>query len=497
VLIWLQPKARSTDKRLVFQRPLGSVIPVLASCAALPVALLVLFGDRMVMPPLWVHFYGVGVSALVAMAAAATLTILGARHDDVRTVVVGGGFSLMAALLAVHGLVTPGVLVGQNGLVAVTGAATLPVGGAVLALSALPRFTVARAIRKVIALQVALAVGIICLSFVGALAPRVVPGVPEPRSAAALALLALALVVYGGLAVRAANTFLLTRRVADLAVVLGLVFLMVSLYGALVLTFMDLGWWLGHLFEVLGIALVGGSVGYDLHRGRRSRPLVGDLRAGEIVASEEAFMGARVRALMVRLAAKDASTEEHTRRVASLAVEIGEQLGLSRPRLRRLAIGGLLHDIGKLSVPDAILQKPGPLDEDEFAVIKLHPERGRGLLNELGGFDESVTRLVHDHHERLDGRGYPRGVGAADLDLETRILAVCDVYDALVSPRVYRPAWPVEQALELLNDEAGTSFDARCVAALVRVLDARTASREPAASTNLVARVGQRLAYPG
>jgi len=144
VLIRLQPKARSTDKRLVFQRPLGSVIPVLASCAALPVALLVLFGDRMVMPPLWVHFYGVGVSALVAMAAAATLTILGARHDDVRTVVVGGGFSLMAALLAVHGLVTPGVLVGPNGLVAVTGAATLPVGGAVLALSALPRFTAAR-----------------------------------------------------------------------------------------------------------------------------------------------------------------------------------------------------------------------------------------------------------------------------------------------------------------------------------------------------------------
>jgi HD-GYP domain-containing protein (c-di-GMP phosphodiesterase class II) len=493
----LQAEGRSTDRRLVVRRPFGSVIPVLASCAAFPVALLVSFGDRMVMPPLWVHFYGVGVSALVAMAAAATLTILGVRHDDVRTVVVGGGFSLMAALLAVHGLVTPGVLIGPNGLIAVTGAATLPVGGAVLALSTLPRFTAARGIRQVIALQVALAVAIIGLSLVGALVPGVVPGVPAPRSPAALALFALALLVYVALAVRAANTFLLTRRAADLVVVLGLVLLMASLYGALVLSFMDLGWWLGHLFEVLGIAFVGGSVGYDLHRGRRSRPLVGDLRAREIVASEEAFLGARVRALMVRLAEKDASTEEHTRRVALLAVEIGEQLGLSRPRLRGLAIGGLLHDIGKLSVPDAILQKPGPLDEDEFAAIKLHPERGRELLNELGGFDESVTRLVLDHHERLDGRGYPRGVGGPDLDLETRILAVCDVYDALVSPRVYRAAWPVEQALELLNEEVGTSFDARCVAALIRVLDARTVSTELAASKNLIPGVGQRLAYPG
>jgi HD-GYP domain-containing protein (c-di-GMP phosphodiesterase class II) len=169
---------------------------------------------------------------------------------------------------------------------------------------------------------------------------------------------------------------------------------------------------------------------------------------------------------MVTLAAKDVSTEEHTRRVATLSVEIGEQMNLSRPRLRSMAIGGLLHDIGKLSIPDAILQKPGPLDDDEFAVIKTHPERGRELLEELGGFDESVTRLVLDHHERLDGRGYPRGLDSGDLDLATRILAVCDVYDALVSPRVYRQAWTREDALALLTDGAGTLFDERCVAEL-------------------------------
>jgi HD-GYP domain-containing protein (c-di-GMP phosphodiesterase class II) len=459
------------------RRPLGLIVPVLILCAGLPVASLIAFGDRMVMPPLWVHFYGVGVSALVATAAAAALTIVGAKSGDVRTVVVGGGFSLMAALLAVHGLTTPGVLIGNNGLIAVSGAATLPVGGCVMALSALPQFGSARAIPRVLSVQIALAVAIIAFSFVGVLDPMVVPGVPAPRSAAALLLFALGLAVYGALAVRATNTFLLTRRAADLAVVLGIALLACSLYGALMLDFMYLGWWLGHIFEFAGLVVVGASLVYDLRRGRRSRALVGDLRAAELVASEEAFLGARVRALTVRLAAKDASTEEHTRRVAMLAVEIGEQLGLSPTRLRSLAIGGLLHDIGKLSVPDSILQKPGPLDDDEFDVVKLHPERGRELLNELGGFDETVRRLVLDHHERLDGSGYPRGLTDADLDLATRILSVCDVYDALVSPRVYRAAWPREKALALLRDEAHTAFDPRCVAALERLVAKPVAAR--------------------
>ena len=448
------------------RRPLGLIVPVLVLCAALPVASLIAFGDRMVMPPMWAHFYGVGVSALVATVAAAALTIVGAKSGDVRTVVVGGGFSLMAALLAVHGLTTPGVLIGNNGLIAVSGAATLPVGGCVMALSALPQFGSARAIPRVLGVQIALACAIVVFSLVGALDPMVVPGVPAPRSTAALLLFALGLAVYGALAIRATNTFLLTRRAADLAVVLGISLLACSLYGALMLDFMRLGWWLGHVFEFAGLVVVGASLVYDLRRGRRSRPLVGNLRAGELVACEEAFLGARVRALTVRLAAKDASTEEHTRRVAMLAVELGERLGLSPSRLRSLAIGGLLHDIGKLSMPDSILQKPGPLDDDEFDVVKLHPERGRELLNELGGFDETVAGLVLDHHERLDGSGYPRGLTGAELDLATRILAVCDVYDALVSPRVYRSAWPREKALALLRDGSDVAFDARCVSAL-------------------------------
>jgi len=158
--------------------------------------------------------------------------------------------------------------------------------------------------------------------------------------------------------------------------------------------------------------------------------------------------------------------------VAMLAVRVGEELGLPPGRLRTLAIGGLLHDIGKLSVPDDVLKKPAALDDEEYALVQKHAVWGDSLLGRLG-FSPGVRCLVRGHHERLDGSGYPDG--ATSLSLETRVLAVCDVYDALRSERVYREAWTHERALGLLHEEAGTAFDRRCVEALERVLNSSLA----------------------
>jgi putative nucleotidyltransferase with HDIG domain len=197
-----------------------------------------------------------------------------------------------------------------------------------------------------------------------------------------------------------------------------------------------------------------------------------------------------VRALLARLIERDSSTAEHTRRVALLAARVGEELKLP-PALRRdLAVGGLLHDIGKLSVPLEILRKPGPLDDDEFAEIRRHPDSGRRLLEELGGFPDTVRRLVSDHHERLDGTGYPRGLQGRDLSLETRILAACDVYDALVSDRVYRAAWPAERALALLREESGTGYDAKVVEALERIVSPQSDAPSWVAGLAAPARLG-------
>ena len=247
---------------------------------------------------------------------------------------------------------------------------------------------------------------------------------------------------------------MLTRRTADLAVALGCAWLGVTLYVNLMIGPMTLGFYLGHVLEIAAVILVAVPAALDIKRAGASRPLVGDLSATDLVASEQAYLGPRVRALMVRLEGRDVSTEEHTRRVALLAAQVGEELKLSAASRRHLAVGGLLHDIGKLSVPLEILQKPGPLTDAEFAAIKRHPADGRRLLEELGGFPEAVRGLVSDHHERLDGGGYPRGLTADQMSIETRILAVVDVYDALVSDRVYRAAWTPERAFGLLEEES-------------------------------------------
>jgi len=457
--------------RTMLRRQTASALGVCAVGVALPATVLLLVGRHEYMPGSGVHFWGVGFGAILATVAAVALTIVGWRRNDARTVLVGTAFSVMAALLALHGLATPGMIMGyEGGLGAFTGGATLLLGAAVLALAALPAVTEPKSVNRLVLLQIVLIVAIASLGAVGMLFPSVVPDVPEAGGTLALSLLAVGLVLYAFLGLRAINTYLLTRRRADLLVVLGLSFLATSLVAALVLDYMQLGWWLGHAFELFGIALVGLPIAIDLRRAQPSRSLTGGPRAGELVQAEQAFLGARVRALTLRLAEKDEYTEGHTRRVALRAVLVGEELGLPPNRLRSLATGGLLHDIGKLSVPDDILRKPGSLDQDEFEVIKRHPEWGHKLLGELGGFSDLVRRLVLDHHERLDGAGYPNGRTALELDLETRILTVCDVYDALLSVRVYRDAWTHEKALGLLHEQTGTAFDPGCVAALERVL---------------------------
>jgi putative nucleotidyltransferase with HDIG domain len=461
---------RSTSDRIAPILVLGGAL------AAFPTAAGHFFARDKVSFGGMLHFGGVGLTALAATAAAVALTIIGARRNDGRTVLVGTAFSVMAALLALHGIATPDILMGYNGVVSFTGGATLPIGGAIFALAAVPEFRRPR-VGVLLMLQGVLLAGVVGLGLLAFAFPQLVPAVPEAGSPAALTLLAVGLAFYGVLGWRALRTFLLTHRHADLIVFVGIAWLAAALPPAMLLQYYELGWWLGHGFELLGIAIVGVPVALDLRRSAQSRPLTGDLSACELVSSEEAFLGSHVRALMVSLAEKDEYTEEHTRRVALRAVQVGEELGLSPVRLRELATGAIVHDIGKLAVPDSVLKKPGKLSTDEFEAVKRHSEKGYRTLKELG-FREPVRRLVLDHHERLDGTGYPRGIAGPAISLDARILAVCDVYDALISTRVYRDAFTHEQAMAILREEAGHKLDRRCVAALERVLEAQ---RTPAA----------------
>jgi putative nucleotidyltransferase with HDIG domain len=441
-----------------------------AAAAAVPLVILATAGSRPVDLTPEAHFWPVVMAAGTAAVVAVGLTAAGVRARDGRVILLGTAFSTTTALLTVHGFATPGVLVGMNGVIALAGGVSLPVGAGLLALTALPGLRRPKRIAPLLILQAVLAAGVLGLGAALLAFPLVVPMVPQAGSPPAIALLVFGVGCLLILAHRAVRTHTLTHRPADLLVVAGCAWLGVALFAQLMMGPGNVAFFGGHALEIGGIALIGIPTVLDLARVGASRPLVGDLTAVELVAAEEAYLGTRIRALLELLADRDASTEEHTRRVALLAARVAEDLKLPASLRRDLAVGGLLHDVGKLSVPLEILQKPGPLDDAEFAEIRRHPEAGRKLLDELGGFPETVRRLVSDHHERLDGTGYPNGLEGAELPIETRILAVCDVYDALVSHRVYRAAWTPERALALLQEESGTGYDPAVVSALERIV---------------------------
>jgi putative nucleotidyltransferase with HDIG domain len=443
-----------------------ALLVLMGAAAILPGAALEAFGSRSAGIGGPQHFVVAMVAALVAATASAGLTRAGVRRRDARTVLIGIAFSTMTALLGVH--------------VAVAGGTSLPAGAAVLALTTLPGLRSTRRMRPLLALQAALAAGVFALGLTGLMWPSLVPPVPAAGSPEAKGLMALAVILFGLLTNRALRTFALTRRPSDLVVAVGCAWLAMASVATLTSIPGTLGFYIGHALELLGVVSLVVPAALDLRRSGASRPLVGDLTPAELVASEEAYLGVHVRALMVRLGEHDGSTEGHSRRVALLAVQVGEKLGLPAATLRHLAVGGLLHDIGKLSVPGAILRKPGRLTDAEYDAVKRHPDAGRQLLRELGGFPTAVHRLVSEHHERLDGAGYPAGLTPDQLAIGPRILATCDVYDALVSDRVYREAWSPERALALLRAETGSAFDGECVESLAAVLGRGAAAPAPA-----------------
>jgi diguanylate cyclase (GGDEF)-like protein len=176
-----------------------------------------------------------------------------------------------------------------------------------------------------------------------------------------------------------------------------------------------------------------------------------------------------VEALANALEAKDHYTSTHARWIADLALRVGRDLGLGDPCLKRLELGSLLHDIGKIGVPGAILSKPGRLTADERTIIETHPELGERIISPIDRLQE-VREIVRHCHERWDGRGYPDGLSGAEIPLESRIIFVCDAYHAMTTDRPYRRRLSHPEAARRLRDAAGTQFDPDVVEVALRVL---------------------------
>lgn len=175
-------------------------------------------------------------------------------------------------------------------------------------------------------------------------------------------------------------------------------------------------------------------------------------------------------ALSKSLEKKDPYTAGHGEKVSEIAVKIAEKFGLPKRDIELIKTAGLLHDIGKIGVPELIILKKGKLTEEEYMIMKEHPKKGFEILKQINEFENTVAKWVLYHHERWDGNGYPEGLKGEEIPIQARILTIADVYHALISDRPYRAALSKEEALKIIKQESGKLFDPQLAKILIELV---------------------------
>lgn len=209
-----------------------------------------------------------------------------------------------------------------------------------------------------------------------------------------------------------------------------------------------------------------------------------DLQIKELNAQLAQARNAAICAFSQLLDLKDLNTGVHSTRLAEWGIRIGRELGLDDECLRHLEVAAILHDVGKIGVPEAILTKPGPLTSEERAAMQKHAEYGWRVLHVIPAFARASLFVLH-HHEAYDGSGYPGGLRGDETPIEARIVAIIDAFDAMISSRPYRHGLPVPDAIDRLERAAGTQFDPVLTPAFVRIATTEAAGVFEATGTSL------------
>jgi putative nucleotidyltransferase with HDIG domain len=193
-----------------------------------------------------------------------------------------------------------------------------------------------------------------------------------------------------------------------------------------------------------------------------------NIESGRLLDEVRLLFQRSLEAFSTALDFKDNDTGGHSQRVAAGAREVASRMGLRGDALEHIAQGALLHDIGKIAVPDSILRKPGKLSEEEWVTMRRHPDTGFQMLKAIH-VPDAIAAVVRQHHERYDGTGYPLGLRGADITVGARIFSAVDFYDALSSDRPYRKAMPLDQVLDQLRQGSGRHFDPAVLEAFLSI----------------------------
>lgn len=184
-----------------------------------------------------------------------------------------------------------------------------------------------------------------------------------------------------------------------------------------------------------------------------------------------------IRSFAEAIGARDSYTKEHSEGVAELMLELAQYMRMGQHNVGRVYLAGLVHDIGKIGIPEHILNKPGRLTAEEFAIIQQHPAIGASILANINGF-EDIARAVRHHHERFDGSGYPGGLSGLEIPLVSRMLAVCDTFDAMTSARCYRQSFSPGEAFAEIGRCSGSQFDPAISKAFIEMMYYRQADKK-------------------
>ena len=413
----------------------------------------------------WVVVIAASLCAVTALAA----TVRAWRDDTADLGFVGGFYMAVSLLPLVHGITTPGVLYGPNE--ATMTSVQWSITAAVIAAAPMlaPRPIAARLaahwrpwVVTNIVFQVALSVTLL-------VSPSLLP-LAGMGSTGARIMAATMFVICAVLSRRHARLHRIARKPGTMAV--SIAYLLIGASGLVWVADapMTVGFWLAHAFDIGGVFL-GTIIGLlTYRRGELEQHVLRPIVTRDPLDALELGLDPIVRRFMADLATKDEVTHDHVARTSELAMAVAEECGFDEDDLRLVGIGAMLHDVGKLEIDDAVLNKPGKLDDAEFAHMKTHTTIGAALVRESEVL-APIEPLVVQHHERPDGRGYPLGLRADEIHPLAKVISVCDAFDAMTHTRQYREGMGVEKATAILREHAGAQWDATVVDAMLRLVE--------------------------
>ena len=409
------------------------------------------------------------VAAAICVIGSTIVIALADRREMAEVGLLGTALMAASVMPLVHGLVTPGVLYDATEAFQASAFWALPVAVAVSLPLLAPRTSFGRwAARRWRDWTLLALVGVFVFASVVVFFPDRVsaPGATDPLTIGVSVAMVLAL---GAMSLRQLRFFELGGQASNLIASFSLIVLSVTALLPLSTRSYNGGFWWLHIAGALGV--LGACAGLGVARGlsRSTQDILAPILVRDPLVAFELGLSPIVHQFVADLEKKDQITRDHTIRTGEMAIRVGERFRLSGQELRELGLAAMLHDVGKLYVPDQILKKPARLTADEYEIIKLHPIHGQRMLESDPAL-KHAARIVRSHHERIDGAGYPDGLAGRDIPLASRIIAVCDAFDAMTHDRQYRKAMPVAMAHAILREHSGSQWDPAVIDQVMAVL---------------------------